>query len=139
MDTRSPCEDNSVEVTIPRTTQDVHLPQWVNEPLPDLRVILSGRELSRLTRRPRWLLLGLAALGRFPKRRMHCGKPIGWHRADVLDWLTQNMTIEADGTSVPHTCRQHRPSQARLPLELSVPRKAHSLARHRRTTQGANS
>ncbi len=98
MDTRSTSESSAVAPTIIRASQDLRLPRWVNEPLPDLRAILSANEISRLTRRPRWLLLGLAALGRFPKRRTHCGKPVGWHRADVLDWLTQNMTIETEGT-----------------------------------------
>ena len=136
MDTRSTSESSAVAPTIIRASQDLRLPRWVNEPLPDLRAILSANEISRLTRRPRWLLLGLAALGRFPKRRTHCGKPVGWHRTDVLDWLTQNMTIETDDTSESSACRHHRPSQACLPLEISVPCRPHSRARHRRTTHG---
>jgi predicted DNA-binding transcriptional regulator AlpA len=85
------------EITIARATQDVHLPRWVNEPLPDLRAILSASEIARLTHRPRWLLLGLAAIGRFPKRRTHSGKPVGWHRADVLDWTTAKSKRELVG------------------------------------------
>lgn len=136
MSTRPLADSASPGAAITRTAHDVQLPRWVNEPLPDLRAILSGREISRLTRRPRWLLLGLAALGRFPKRRTHCGKPVGWHRADVLDWLTQNMTIEAEGTSTARSCRQQRPSQACLPLDIGTPQELHSPARHRRTDQG---
>ena len=117
MDTRSTNESSPVAPTITRTSQDLRLPRWVNEPLPDLRALLSASEISRLTRRPRWLLLGLAVLGRFPKQRTHCGKPVGWHRADVLDWLTQHMTIEDARTSDPRACRSVRPRQACLPLE----------------------
>lgn len=132
MNTRSATDNHSVDVDIPRTTQEVRLPRWVNEPLPDLRAILTSREISRLTRRPRWLLLGLAVLGRFPKQRTHCGKPVGWHRADVLDWLTQNMTAESDSPVTPCADRQLRPSQACLPLEVSSPcRMRHRFQRRR--------
>ena len=104
MDTRSTSEGHPDDKTIARASQDVYLPRWVNEPLPDLRAILSAGEISRLTRRPRWLLLGLAVLGRFPKQRTHCGKPVGWHRADVRDWLTQHMAIEDDCKVEARTC-----------------------------------
>ena len=85
MDTRSTNESSPVAPTIIRTSQDLRLPRWVNEPLPDLRALLSASEISRLTRRPRWLLIGLAVLGRFPKQRTHCGKPVGWLQ-DFLCW-----------------------------------------------------
>ena len=120
MDTRSTNESSPATPTIIRTSQDLRLPRWVNEPLPDLRALLSASEISRLTRRPRWLLLGLAVLGRFPKQRTHCGKPVGWHRADVLDWLTQNMTVDGARASEPRTCRSARPRQACLPLEANA-------------------
>ena len=110
MDTQSTSEGHADNNTITRASQDVYLPRWVNEPLPDLRAILSAGEISRLTRRPRWLLLGLAVLGRFPKRRTHCGKPVGWHRADVIDWLTQSMTIGTDSKPDSRNCRQDRKS-----------------------------
>jgi predicted DNA-binding transcriptional regulator AlpA len=117
MDTQSTTEGHTDNNTIPRASQDVYLPRWVNEPLPDLRAILSAGEISRLTRRPRWLLLGLAVLGRFPKQRTHCGKPVGWHRADVLDWLTQNIAIEADRPRSTRRRNHTRPSQICLPLD----------------------
>lgn len=136
MDTRSSTDNNPVAVSIPATTHDVRLPRWVNEPLPDVRAILSGREISRLTRRPRWLLLGLAVVGRFPKQRTHCGKPIGWHRADVLDWLTQHMTIEPDPAPETRNCRQARPSQACLPLDIHPIRTTRGEARRRHSAGG---
>ncbi len=138
MDTRSTLEDHPDHNTITCASQDVYLPRWVNEPLPDLRAILSAGEISRLTRRPRWLLLGLAVLGRFPKQRTHCGRPVGWHRADVLDWLTQNMAIEIDSTLNSHNCRHARPSQACLPLELSQTRRTPSERQGRRHSTGGH-
>ena len=138
MDTRSTLEDHPDHNTITCASQDVYLPRWVNEPLPDLRAILSAGEISRLTRRPRWLLLGLAVLGRFPKRRTHCGKPVGWHRADVLDWLTRNMAIEDDCKVEARTCRPARPRQACLPLEtdathhpVRIPQRRHAAGGNR--------
>ena len=119
MDTRSTDESPPAAPTIIRTSQDLRLPRWVNEPLPDLRALLSASEISRLTRRPRWLLLGLAVLGRFPKQRTHCGKPVGWHRADVLDWLTQNMTVEADKIPRSGRCLHASPRQACLPFDTA--------------------
>jgi predicted DNA-binding transcriptional regulator AlpA len=118
MDTSSISESPSVAPSIIRTSQDLRLPRWVNEPLPDLRAILTANEISRLTRRPRWLLLGLAAIGRFPKQRTHCGKPVGWHRADVLDWLTQNIAIEPDRPRTTRRRNHTRPSQICLPLDV---------------------
>ena len=119
MDTRLTSESSAVAPTTIRASQDLRLPRWVNEPLPDLRALLSTSEISRLTRRPRWLLLGLAVLGRFPKQRTHCGKPVGWHRADVLDWLTQNMTVEVDQSPGPGRCRHAIPRQACLPFDAA--------------------
>lgn len=136
MDTRSSTDDHVAALNITRSTQNVHLPRWVNEPLPDLRAILSAGEISRLTRRPRWLILGLAALGQFPKQRTHCGKPVGWHRADVLDWLTQNMTIESDDRSNSGSCRNSRPSQACLPLEPTQSRRRSCEPYRRHSARG---
>lgn len=137
MDTRSSNEGSPVAPTIIRTSQNLHLPRWVNEPLPDLRAILSASEISRLTRRPRWLLLGLSALGRFPRRRTHCGKPVGWHRADVLDWLTKNMTISSEDAVDARCLRHTKPRQECLPLNI---RQNHeSLRPHgRRTSCGGH-
>ena len=136
MDTRSTSESSAVAPTIIRTSQHLRLPRWVNEPLPDLRAILSASEISRLTRRPRWLLLGLAVLGRFPKQRTHCGKPVGWHRADVLDWLTQNMATEPDRPVETRQSRHPRPIQACLPLDSRATEERVAQSQIRRSTGG---
>ena len=139
MDTRSTSESPTVAPTVNHTSQNLRLPRWVNEPLPDLRAILSANEISRLTRRPRWLLLGLAVLGRFPKRRTHCGKPVGWHRADVLDWLTRNMAIEDDCKVEARTCRSAKPRQACLPLEMDATHHPVCIPQRRHATGGNRS
>lgn len=136
MDTRSSSEGTSLTPTTTRASQDIRLPCWVNEPLPDLRAILSASEISRLTRRPRWLLLGLAVLGRFPKQRTHCGKPVGWHRADVLDWLTQNMTTDPERPVATRHCRRPRPIQACLPLGLQATTNFDDDSRTRNAPEG---
>ena len=133
---RSSEDRTAVTDTTPSAYREVRLARWINEPLPDVHSILSGREISRLTRRPRWLLFGLACLGRFPKRRTHCGKPIGWHRADVLDWLTQHMTIEPEPRETASASRHPRSSQACLPLEPSSPCTMGRRAQRRRATHG---
>jgi predicted DNA-binding transcriptional regulator AlpA len=134
MDTR---QNPANSIDIPRTAHELRLPRWINEPLPDLRAILSASEISRLTRRPRWLLLGLSVLGQFPKRRTHCGKPVGWHRADVLDWLTENMTIESDRPPETKNCRQARPSQVCLPLGIAPACRTRGKV-HRHATAGGS-
>ena len=119
MDTRSTSEGHPDDKTIARASQDVYLPRWVNEPLPEL--------------------LGLAVLGRFPKQRTHCGKPVGWHRADVLDWLTQNMAIEDDCKVEARTCRSAKPRQACLPLEMDATHHPVCIPQRRHATGGNRS
>lgn len=139
MHTSSTTESPSVAPSIIRSSPNLRLPRWVNEPLPDLRALLTANEISRLTRRPRWLLLGLAVLGRFPKQRTHCGRPVGWHRADVLDWLTQNMAIEDDYKVEARTCRSERPRQACLPLEPDASRHPARIPQRRHAGGGNKS
>lgn len=117
MNPQSPTDAACTALNVPTAACEVRLPRWVNEPFPEIHAILSGREIARLTRRPRWLLIGMAILGRFPKQRTHSGKAIGWHRADVLDWLTQRMETELEMSPAPPPCQQRRPSQACLPFE----------------------
>lgn len=75
---------------------DVSLSPWVNERFPAWTDLLSAHDVARLTRRPTWVLLSLAAVGRFPRKTYFQGRSVGWLRADVLDWLEKNDN-EADG------------------------------------------
>src|SRR6267378_389874 len=74
----------------------VTISPWVNEPLPDIHGILSSRDLARLTRRPRWVLYGLALIGKFPRRKRYRGRLVGWCRAEVLEWMARELTVAAD-------------------------------------------
>jgi hypothetical protein len=106
-------EPRSAEITISR---------WVNQPLPDFRGILCSHDVARLIRRPRWLLCSLALIGRFPRKQRYRGRPIGWQRSEVLEWLTRGLeaandadfTLPAQRQGVPS---KRHPHQACLPLE----------------------
>jgi hypothetical protein len=98
-------------------TMPLRLDAWINEPLPDVRAILCSRDVARLTRRPSWLLHSLAWLGKFPRRRCYRGRRIGWHREDVLTWLTRDLVLEPPARPTSHGCATRRPKQACLPLD----------------------
>src|ERR1700727_4082349 len=62
----------------------VSLSPYVNEKFPNWEELLSAHDVARLTRRPRWMVLSLALLGRFPRKRRFHGRSIGWVRCDVV-------------------------------------------------------
>ena len=64
--------------------------RWVNEPYPPLAELLSAHDVARLTRRPRWMLMGLGLIGQFPRRRRLRGQWIGWYRSEVFEWIARN-------------------------------------------------
>jgi hypothetical protein len=102
----------------------VSVSPWVNEPLPDLREILSSHDIARLTRRPRWVLRGLALLGKFPRKKRYRGRVVGWCRAEVLEWMTRGLAIETENDerlNAPSRCARRHPRQACLPLDCAVP------------------
>ena len=93
---------------------------WVNEPLPDLQGILCSRDLARLTRRPRWVLCGLALIGKFPRKKRYRGRLVGWCRAEVLEWMTRELSVEKNGherLNAPRRFARQQPRQTCLPLE----------------------
>ena len=90
-DERAPCAASSDRVT---------LSKWVNERFPPWEQLLSAHDVARLTRRPRWVLLGLMLLGRFPTRQCFHGRRIGWLRDDVLDWIGKGASFSVGRTSL---------------------------------------
>lgn len=96
---------------------------WVNQPLPDLREILSSRDLARLTRRPPWVLSGLAFLGKFPRKRRFRDQWVGWSRAEVVDWLSRDLTITPSDARLngSRRCAEAPGAQGSLPLECISP------------------
>jgi len=109
-------------MTVGRATRApaVTISPWVNEPLPDVRGILCSRDLARLTRRPRWELFGLALLGKFPRKKRYRGRPIGWCRAEVLEWMTRELAVAPEPherLNAPRRCARRHARQTCLPLE----------------------
>jgi predicted DNA-binding transcriptional regulator AlpA len=99
---------------------EVTISPWVNEPLPDLQGLLCSRDLARLTRRPRWELFGLALLGKFPRKKRYRGQPIGWCRAEVLEWMTRELTVAPETRlNAPRRCARRHAIQHCLPLECA--------------------
>jgi predicted DNA-binding transcriptional regulator AlpA len=103
-----------------KTTNPKHgvsMSRWVNEAYPPWQEILSRHDVARLTRRHRWVLSAMAVLRRFPRKRKFHGRPVGWHRGDVIRWLAN---------------RHSRPTPARRPstLPLPFPVPEGSLRRH---------
>lgn len=98
------------------------LSRWINEPYPPLTELLSAHDVARLTRRPRWLLMGLALIGRFPRKARFRGRSLGWSRSDVLEWMAKDMALERSEANSSQLCLQSQPRQTSLPLQsLSTP------------------
>jgi len=114
-----------VELTIGviarRKAQDaITISRWVNEPLPDIHSLLCSRDLARLTRRPRWELFGLALLGKVPRKKRYRGRPIGWCRAEVLEWMTRELAVASETPerlNAPRRFARRQTQQGHLPLE----------------------
>lgn len=103
----------------------VSLSRWVNEPLPPWTEILTAHDVARLIRRPPWLVAGMAAIGRFPKKRSFQGRKIGWLKTDILDWMTRDLHLENPQTNARSTNRSRSPNDVR---QQSLPlRYAHGL------------
>lgn len=114
MNTRAPVANATKDATA-----SVTLSRWVNErPLP-ITEILSAHDVARLTQRPIWLLAGMALIGRFPQKRKHRGRRVGWCRSDVLDWLSRDLSVVADRPPAARCCARRQSRQACLPLECS--------------------
>jgi len=103
-------------------TPAVRLSPWVNESLPDVRDILCSRDLTRLTRRPRWELFGLTLIGKFPRKKRYRGRPIGWCRAEVLEWMTRELAVAPESRerlNARRQCARRHTRQQCLPLECN--------------------
>jgi predicted DNA-binding transcriptional regulator AlpA len=100
-------------------SERVTLSPWVNEPLFPWADLLSSHDVARLTRRPRWLLHGLALVGRFPKKHCFHGRRVGWLRADVFEWLSRGFATEPgeQRRETPPVPAKKHPRQRCLPLK----------------------
>jgi hypothetical protein len=71
------------------------------------------------------MLCGLALIGRFPRKQRYRGRPIGWQRLEVLDWLTRGLDAANDETFNPPSQEESarlkgRPRQTSLPFECGA-------------------
>lgn len=110
----------SIEATsssAPKQVSPVTLSHWVNEPALAKTEVLSAHDVARLTRRPVWLLVGMAWTGQFPKKLGHRGRRVGWCRSDVLEWLARDLSVVVDKPEPPRRCTRRRQRQACLPPE----------------------
>jgi predicted DNA-binding transcriptional regulator AlpA len=107
-----------------RPKPSVTISPWVNEALPNIQGILCSRDLARLTRRPRWELFGLTLIGKFPRKKRYRGRPIGWCRAEVLEWMTRELAVETEAQERLNASRRYAQRHARqqcLPLACPTP------------------
>jgi len=79
----------SSQLAASNPARNVVLSPFVNERFPAWEDLLSAHDVARLTRRPRWMLVSLVLLGRFPRKCRYHGRSIGWLRADVTRWLAR--------------------------------------------------
>ena len=93
------------------------LSRWINEPYPPLTELLSAYDVARLTRRPRWLLVGLTLIGRFPKKARFRGRTLGWWLSDVLEWMARDLEVASDQATSSQVSLRGQPRQTCLSLE----------------------
>ena len=118
--------DSTSGATVEQKTgaMTVTISRWVNEPLPNIHGILCSRDLARLTRRPRWMLCGLALMGKFPRKKRFRGRLVGWCRTEVLDWMSRDLVVEIENLerlNGTRRCARRHPRQECLPLECQCP------------------
>ena len=109
-------------------SQPVTLSPWINERFPAWEQLLSAHDVARLTRRPRWMVLSLTLLGRFPRKQRYHGRNIGWLRSDVLTWLARDLRVLRCHTLPTLKFRSHNSRQGLLPLGFA----RHSYTARRR-------
>jgi predicted DNA-binding transcriptional regulator AlpA len=107
------------QATFAYSAPAIILSPWVNERFPAWEQLLSAHDVARLTRQPKWMVFGLILIGRFPRQRMFHGRPVGWLRPDVMEWLesdslpgractTRNRVIVQNHRSPPLPCQATR-------------------------------
>jgi predicted DNA-binding transcriptional regulator AlpA len=75
-------------------TNRVTVSLWVNEQSLPWNEIVSAHEVARLTRRKRWVFIGLTWIGRFPKKKRYHGRAVGWLRSEILEWNSRNLRLD---------------------------------------------
>lgn len=120
----SEANDSDLDSRLPLLCARVALSRWVNERPLAWQDILSAHDVARLTRRPSWILCGLALVGRFPRKCQYRGRRIGWLRSDVLDWMKRELTLARADHSLElpvRRCANRHSLQRCLPLDGMAP------------------
>lgn len=107
--------DASVQ-RVAANSRNVTLSSWVNEPFLAWQELLSAHDVARLTRRPKWLVIALSMVGRFPARRCFHGRRVGWMKGDVLDWLAKDLQLKRCNATPSHHRGRQTSLQRMLPL-----------------------
>lgn len=109
---------------------EVRFSKWLNErPLP-CADLLNGHDVARMTRRPLWALTLLALTGRFPLKARFRGRPVGWLRQDILDWMAGQLHLSASAV----TTREARiPPSSPRPCSRSCIRREEGCSTRLRT------
>jgi len=102
----------------PASVYRVSLSPYVNERFPNWEELLSAHDVARLTRRPRWLVLSLTFLGRFPRKCRYHGRGVGWQRGEVMRWLAKDLSVKRCNIE-PLPARPEVSPQASLPLKYA--------------------
>ncbi len=105
-----------VQPASPVASHRVSISRYVNEQFPNWEELLSAHDVARLTRRPRWMVLSLTLLGRFPRKQRYHGRSTGWLRCEVLSWLARNSPVLRCRTFHLTNSRLHNTRQGLLPL-----------------------
>jgi predicted DNA-binding transcriptional regulator AlpA len=111
----------TVSQVSPAVSRHVSLSPYVNERFPNWEELLSAHDVTRLTRRPRWLVLSLALLGRFPRKHRFHGRGVGWLRTEVQQWLSKDPKAIPCETQWARTPTSRTMRQAPLPFERAHP------------------
>lgn len=85
---------------------------WINEGQIACAELLCAHDVSRITRRPRWALELLSLAGRFPRKTRFHGRPVGWLRRDILEWMAGRLEVSESPT---RTAEAGDPGTARSP------------------------
>jgi hypothetical protein len=85
-----PNETSPVTPAAPASSHHVGLSPYVNEEFPNWEELLSAHNVAQPTRRPHYIALSLALLGRLPRIRGFCNRGIGWLLSEVLRSLTRD-------------------------------------------------
>src|ERR1700722_15497112 len=121
-------ESALVQPASPVASHRVSISPYVNEQFPNWEEMLCAHDVARLTRRPRWMVLSLTLLGRFPRKHRYHGRSIGWLRSDVLAWLSRGLRVLRCQTLPGVNAHSHHARQRLLPLGFA----RHSYTARRR-------